>query len=81
VALTEGVRVKISLIDVSDDTGQYPPPTEAEVTAFRDEVYRAGIPLVRRYSGGGEIGAACGTLSASQKGGQLVTLARPVGSR
>ncbi len=76
VALTQGLRVKISLIDVQDESGQYARPTDAEVAVFRDEITRAGIPLVRRYSGGGEIGAACGTLSASQKGGQLLTLSR-----
>ena len=47
---------------------------EEEVAAFRDELSRAGIPVVRRYSGGREIGAACGTLSASQRGGELVPL-------
>jgi 23S rRNA (adenine2503-C2)-methyltransferase len=74
IALTQGLRVKISLISVQDDTGRYAPPTEEEVAAFRDEMSTAGIPVVRRYSGGSEIGAACGTLSASQKGGHLVTL-------
>ncbi len=74
IALTEGLRVKISLIDVSDETGQYQPPSEAEVAAFRDEMSEAGIPVVRRYSGGREIGAACGTLSANRKGGELVQL-------
>ena len=73
-ALTAGLRVKISLIDVSDESGQYQPPTEEEIAAFRDEMSLAGIPVVRRYSGGREIGAACGTLSASQQGGQLVQL-------
>ena len=66
--------MKISLIDVSDDSGRYATPTEEEVGAFRDEMSRAGIPVVRRYSGGRDIGAACGTLSASQRGGQLVQL-------
>jgi 23S rRNA (adenine2503-C2)-methyltransferase len=75
-ALTTGLRVKISLIDVSDDSGRYLTPTEEEVAAFRDEMSRAGIPVVRRYSGGREIGAACGTLSASQRGGQLVQARR-----
>jgi 23S rRNA (adenine2503-C2)-methyltransferase len=75
IALTEGLRVKINLIDVSDETGQYLPPTEEEVSAFRDEMSAAHIPVVRRYSGGREIGAACGMLSARQTGGQLVQLA------
>jgi 23S rRNA (adenine2503-C2)-methyltransferase len=74
--LLAGLRAKISLIDVSDETGQYLPPTEEEIRVFRDELSRAGIPVVRRYSGGKEIGAACGTLSASQQGGQLIELRR-----
>jgi 23S rRNA (adenine2503-C2)-methyltransferase len=78
IDLTQGLRVKISLINVQDDSGRYPPPSEEEVSAFRDEMSTAGIPVVRRYSGGGEIGAACGTLSASQKGGELLTLSRSV---
>jgi 23S rRNA (adenine2503-C2)-methyltransferase len=73
VALTQGLKVRISLIDVTDESGRYQPPTDAEVAAFRDEMSKAGIPVVRRYSGGAEIGAACGTLSARQEGGQLVS--------
>jgi 23S rRNA (adenine2503-C2)-methyltransferase len=75
-ALVDGLRVRISLIDVSDDAGPYRPPTEAELAAFRDELGAARIPVVRRYSGGRDIGAACGTLSASQRGGELVALRR-----
>ena len=74
IELTQGLRVKISLINVSDESGRYAPPSEEEVAAFRDEMSTAGIPVVRRYSGGAEIGAACGTLSVSQRGGQLVQL-------
>jgi 23S rRNA (adenine2503-C2)-methyltransferase len=76
VDLTQGLRVRISLISVQDDSGRYATPTEEEVATFRDEVSKAGIPLVRRYSGGADIGAACGTLSASQKGGELVAMPR-----
>jgi 23S rRNA (adenine2503-C2)-methyltransferase len=74
--LVAGLRVRISLIDVSDETGQYRPPGEDQLAEFRDELGAAGIPVVRRYSGGRDIGAACGTLSASQRGGELVALRR-----
>jgi 23S rRNA (adenine2503-C2)-methyltransferase len=75
--LLTGLRSKISLIDVSDEAaGRYQPPSEDEIAGFRDVLGAAGIPVVRRYSGGKEIGAACGTLSASQQGGQLVALRR-----
>jgi 23S rRNA (adenine2503-C2)-methyltransferase len=72
-ALLAGVPVKISLIDVSDETGQYRPPTPDELGAFRQALDQAlGAPVVRRYSGGRDIGAACGTLSASRTGGELL---------
>jgi 23S rRNA (adenine2503-C2)-methyltransferase len=74
--LLAGLRAKVSLIDVSDETGTYQPPRDDEIAAFRAVLGAAGIPVVRRYSGGKDIGAACGTLSASQQGGQLVALRR-----
>jgi 23S rRNA (adenine2503-C2)-methyltransferase len=75
-ALLAGLRAQVSLIDVSDESGVYQPPAEDEIGAFRDQLSAAGIPVVRRYSGGKDIGAACGTLSASQQGGQLISLRR-----
>jgi 23S rRNA (adenine2503-C2)-methyltransferase len=70
-ALLVGMRVKINLIDVTDATGRYRPPTTPELDEFRDALNRElGMPVVRRYSGGAEIGAACGTLSASRRGGE-----------
>jgi 23S rRNA (adenine2503-C2)-methyltransferase len=78
-ALLAGLKVKLNIIDVADETGQYLPPTEEELSAFRTELSQAmGVPVVRRYSGGKEIGAACGTLAASRTGGQLVPPARLV---
>ena len=72
-ALLGGLKVKLNLIDVNDETGRYRPPTADELGAFRDALSQAwGGPVVRRYSGGGEIGAACGTLSASRRGGAPV---------
>jgi 23S rRNA (adenine2503-C2)-methyltransferase len=77
-ALLSGMRVKINLIDVTDDTGRYRPPTPAELDAFRDALDQAlGQPVVRRYSGGAEIGAACGTLAASRTGGEVLPLGLP----
>jgi 23S rRNA (adenine2503-C2)-methyltransferase len=71
-ALTAGLRVKINLIDVQDETGRYRPPSPDELAAFRDALDALGAPVVRRYSGGGDIGAACGTLAATSRGGELV---------
>ncbi len=84
-ALVEGLRVKINLIDVSDETGKYRPPTPEEHAEFRNALDALGAPVVRRYSGGKDIAAACGTLAASRAGGavvgetRLVQLASPMG--
>ncbi len=67
-----GVPVKIDLIDVTDPTGKYLPPTDEELKAFRDHLQLVGAPIARRYSGGKDIGAACGTLEASQYGGEIL---------
>jgi 23S rRNA (adenine2503-C2)-methyltransferase len=72
-----GIRVKIDLIDVTDPTGKYLPPTPDELKAFRDHLQILGAPIARRYSGGKDIGAACGTLEASQYGGEVL---RPAAS-
>jgi 23S rRNA (adenine2503-C2)-methyltransferase len=75
-ALVDGLRVKINLIDVSDETGKYRAPTPEELGTFRDALDALGAPVVRRYSGGKDIAAACGTLAASQAGGAVVGEAR-----
>ena len=63
-------RAKLSLIDVTDETGRYQRASDEELGAFRDALAALGIPVARRYSGGAEIGAACGTLAATRRGGQ-----------
>jgi 23S rRNA (adenine2503-C2)-methyltransferase len=75
-ALVRGLPVKLNLIDVTDDTGRYRRATPEELAAFRDALDALGVPVVRRYSGGADIGAACGTLAATQSGGDLVPLSR-----
>ena len=71
----DGIPLKLDLIDVTDPTGVHLPPTAEELAAFRNHLQVLKAPIARRYSGGKEIGAACGTLAASQSGGAL--LARP----
>jgi 23S rRNA (adenine2503-C2)-methyltransferase len=71
----EGIPIKLDLIDVADPTGRFEPPTAEELSRFRDELRILRSPVARRYSGGQEIGAACGTLAASRSGG--VILAAP----
>jgi len=69
----EGIPIVIDLIDVTDPTGRYLPPTAEELSRFRDELQVLKAPIARRYSGGRRIGAACGTLEASTRGGEVVT--------
>lgn len=71
-AAFEGVPIKLDLIDVADPTGRYRPPDAAELGRFRDALQRLGAPIARRYSGGREIGAACGTLAATRAGGTVL---------
>ncbi|HVV52222.1 MAG TPA: radical SAM protein [Polyangia bacterium] len=68
-ALLAGTRAKLNLIDVTDETGRYARAGEEELRAFRDVLSALGVPVVRRYSGGADIAAACGTLAATRKGG------------
>lgn len=42
---------------------------EQEAEAFRCAVAAGGFPVVRRYSGGADIGAACGQLAATLRAG------------
>jgi 23S rRNA (adenine2503-C2)-methyltransferase len=69
--LFAGVKVKLNLIDVNDSDGRFIPPSDADIADFRAELSQFSIPLVRRYAGGRDIGAACGTLAATQNGGEL----------
>jgi 23S rRNA (adenine2503-C2)-methyltransferase len=59
--------VRLDLIDVSDPTGRFFPPSSQELSTFRDALSRhVGQPVVRRYSGGADIRAACGTLAGQE---------------
>lgn len=70
----KNIPIKLDLIDVTDPTGRYQPPSSDELARFRDELQILGAPIARRYSGGKEIGAACGTLAASQYGGSVLAV-------
>lgn len=67
-----GIPIKLDLIDVTDPTGRYLPPEAEELAAFRDHLQILKAPIARRYSGGKDIGAACGTLEASSYGGAVM---------
>jgi 23S rRNA (adenine2503-C2)-methyltransferase len=74
--LLGGVPLIINLIDVQDPQGRFHPPGEAERKTFRDALSaRLGQPTVWRYSGGAEIGAACGMLAGRASGDAEITAA------
>ena len=63
-ALVKGMPIRLDLIDVNDATGQFSPPTMDELKTFRDELdQHLKQPVVRRYSGGADVHAACGMLA------------------
>jgi 23S rRNA (adenine2503-C2)-methyltransferase len=62
--LFRDVPIVVNLIDVSDPEGELRAPDDGERRAFQAELTAAlGQPVVRRYSGGEEIGASCGRLA------------------
>jgi 23S rRNA (adenine2503-C2)-methyltransferase len=62
--LLGGIPLIVDLIDVQDPSGRFLPPDDAERERFRDRLTAVlGQPVIRRYSGGAEIGAACGMLA------------------
>ncbi|HKI20748.1 MAG TPA: radical SAM protein, partial [Isosphaeraceae bacterium] len=65
--------VRLDLIEVTDPTGRWSTPEPQEFRRFRDALaQRLKQPVVRRYSGGADIQAACGTLAGKQ--GDLPTI-------
>jgi len=69
--LTAGLPVVLDLIDVNDPTGQFRPPDRAELDRFRDDLREhAGIPVLRRYSGGQDIHGGCGMLAGVRAAGE-----------
>lgn len=56
--------IRLDLIEVTDLTGKYRRPRLDELNHFRQRLMdELKQPVVRRYSGGADIAAACGTLA------------------
>lgn len=67
-ALTAGLPIRLDLIDVNDPSGEFLPPSEDEMKGFRDALtVELGMPVARRYSGGGDINGGCGMLAGQAK--------------
>jgi 23S rRNA (adenine2503-C2)-methyltransferase len=71
-AAFDGIPIKLHLIEAADPEGRYEPPGPEELARFRDHLQVLRSPIARRYSGGREIGAACGTLAATRYGGSVL---------
>jgi 23S rRNA (adenine2503-C2)-methyltransferase len=59
-----GIPIRLNLIDVNDTTGRFTPPTDQELSRFRDFLVPLAQPIVRRYSGGKDVEGACGMLAS-----------------
>ncbi len=58
--------IRLDLIDVMDTSGRYQPPSAEELKIFRDALGRyLKQPVARRYSGGADIKASCGSLAGA----------------
>jgi 23S rRNA (adenine2503-C2)-methyltransferase len=68
--LFKGARVRLSVIDVNDPTGQFVRAGGEERGQFLNALAENHIPFVRRYSGGPDIHAACGMLARHVQGGE-----------
>ena len=68
--LFKGERVRLSVIDVNDPTGQFTRADDEERGRFLNALSDHNIPFVRRYSGGPDIHAACGMLARHVQGGE-----------
>lgn len=68
VKLVDGMNVKVNIIPLNPvGPSRLKSPDIERLEAFRDEIYRAGLRVMVRYSKGQDIGGACGQLVVSQK--------------
>ena len=64
IDLVSGMNVKINIIPLNPvGPSRFNSPEKESVETFRDEIYRAGLRVMVRYSKGQDIGAACGQLA------------------
>ena len=65
-ALIGDTPVRLDLIDVIDTSGRFEAPSPEELRAFRDALaHHVRQPVARRYSGGQDIQASCGSLAGA----------------
>jgi 23S rRNA (adenine2503-C2)-methyltransferase len=73
--LFRGHKVRLSVIDVNDPAGRYRRAPDEERGRFFAALAAEGISIVRRYSGGPDIHAACGMLASRARGGEALPAA------
>lgn len=62
-----GVRPRLSLIPYNDiGDGVFARTDDGTLARFRDRLIARGVGAIVRYSGGGDVGAACGQLSRAR---------------
>lgn len=68
IEIVEGMNVKINLIPLNPvGPSRLKGPDKERLELFRDEIYRAGLRVMVRYSKGQDIAAACGQLVIQPK--------------
>jgi 23S rRNA (adenine2503-C2)-methyltransferase len=68
VGTDRALPVRLSLIEHNAFEGtSYARPSAVEFAAFVNALAKLGVPVVRRYSGGGDVGAACGQLVVERR--------------
>ena len=65
-ALVTGLPIRLNVIEVNDPTGRFSPPRGPAFSDFIDRLQAVGAPIVRRYTGGKDIAAACGLLAGAR---------------
>lgn len=63
----DGLPLRFNLIEVNDPEGVYRAPSGESFRTFVDALQTLGMPIVRRYTGGKDIDAACGRLASKRQ--------------
>jgi 23S rRNA (adenine2503-C2)-methyltransferase len=82
-AVRAGVRPRLSLIPynaIAADGDPFVRASHERDAAFRRALADGGVHAHRRYSGGADVGAACGQLAARETAEPLTTRRRPGGA-
>ena len=65
--LIEGIPIRLNLIEVNDPSGEYVAPVGESFRQFAGLLQTLHVPIVRRYTGGKDVAAACGMLASTRQ--------------